>query len=136
MADSLTPSSHPCPAVPLSHQPHMTPLANIRPRLLLAVDRLPCLADGASPEVDFHLLKCPGGRGSRERLHLRRPFCLIQAVVAEVLPHRPTTPTTSAAARKRGHGIVLCRRTFFQDADIHGSAIIVTVEEPVGQMDR
>ena len=53
-------SPHPLPRVPLPHQPGVTPLAEARPRLPRAVDRLPRIAEITPAEFDLHPEKLPG----------------------------------------------------------------------------
>jgi len=102
----LTDSLHPLPRVPIPHQPRVAP-SHLRCSSSLpsgeVVPRIPSpappasgrplfrIADVAPAGVDLHPLERPRVKDTGERLRLRRPSCLLQAIVAEVEP--PTAPS-------------------------------------------
>jgi hypothetical protein len=121
-------SPHPRPPVPLPDEPCVAPLADIRPCLPRAVDRLLLPADVAPAEVDLCPFERPVVKDPRERLRLRS-LCLLQAVIAEVLSPVPSHRRCRSLAADVA-GLVLYRRdgdvVSGVDGDSSGSTLTAT----------
>ena len=118
-------SPHPRPAVPLPDKPgvaasHLTVLmlrfcepshlADLRLCLPRAVDRLLLPADVTPAEFDLCSFERPVVEDSGQGLRLRRPSCLLQAIVVEVLPSTVFDRRGRPAGCRRGPGFVLLHR--------------------------
>ena len=104
------PSPHPLPPVPLPHQPGVASLTDPHPRFPRPIHRLPRPADITPADLRPHPFKRPVIQNPRERLHLRWPLCLTEAVVAEILPAAAPLHGGCRPLPADMTGFVLCHR--------------------------
>jgi len=136
---------HPLPPNPLPHHPRITPshltvlmlrffapsvltllpfgqsrfepshLTHLHLRLPRPIHRLLLPADIAPADLHLHPRKLPVIEDPRQGLHLRRPLCLLEAVVAEVDPsaafdrrRRPAAADVAGLVLRRREGDIVC----------------------------
>ena len=135
----------PLPPIPLPHHPRITPshltvlmlrffapsvltllpfgqsrfepshLTHLHLRLPRPIHRLLLPADIAPADLHLHPRKLPVIEDPRQGLHLRRPLCLLEAVVAEVDPSaafdrrcRPAAADVAGLVLRRREGDIVC----------------------------